>query len=67
MAHLQTTGGEITIRLDSSIGALPMGQQTFAADALGASVTYACTPSTLEMTTVQDDYTITTHWNSVTE
>ena len=57
--HVQTTGGAITVRLESSFGPLPGGNQTFPADALGAAATYRCSPETLEVTTTQEGHTIT--------
>lgn len=38
--HVQTTGGSITVRIESSMGPLPGGPQSFPAEALGASATY---------------------------
>ncbi len=62
---MHTTGGEINVSIESAFGPLPGGNQTFPSEALGADGTYRCSPTTLEVTTVQEGHTITARFSRV--
>lgn len=55
--RVESTGGGITVRIESSLGALPVGFGGVPAEAVGSEGTYECSPSTLEVTSVSDGYT----------
>lgn len=63
--RLETTGGDVTVRIESPLGPLPAGQQTFPAEAIGADATYVCSSMTLEITSTTDGYTVTNRFNRV--